>query len=59
MIARLKEQARITGVWLADVLDAVAATIQVDEDDMQISIRQEQPTSLSIRSLSDTTKPVS
>ena len=36
MIARLKEQAGIHSGLVARVLDAVAATIQVDEDDMEI-----------------------
>lgn len=36
MIARLKEQAGIHSELVARVLDAVAATIQVDEDDLQI-----------------------
>ncbi|MDO4649591.1 MAG: heat-inducible transcriptional repressor HrcA [Eubacteriales bacterium] len=36
MIARLKEQAGAHGGVIADVLDAVASTIQVDEDDVQI-----------------------
>lgn len=36
MIARLKEQAGAHGSVVGTVLDAVAATIQVDEDDMQI-----------------------
>ena len=36
MIARLKEQAGIHSCLVARVLDAVAATIQVDEDDMEI-----------------------
>ena len=36
MIARLKEQAGIHSKLVAKVLDAVAATIHVDEDDMEI-----------------------
>ncbi len=36
MIARLKEQAGMHSAVVAMVLDAVAATIQVDEDDLQI-----------------------
>ena len=36
MIARLKEQAGVHGSVVGTVLDAVADTIQVDEDDMQI-----------------------
>ena len=36
MIARLKEQAGIHSGVVATVLDAVAATIHVDEDDMEI-----------------------
>ena len=36
MIARLKEQAGVHGGVVGDVLDAVAATIQVDEEDMEI-----------------------
>ena len=36
MIARLKEQAGIHSGLVASVLDAVAATIQVDEDDLEI-----------------------
>ena len=36
MIARLKEQAGIHSGLVADVLDAVAATIHVDEDDLEI-----------------------
>ena len=36
MIARLKEQAGIHSDVVATVLDAVAATIHVDEDDMEI-----------------------
>ena len=36
MIARLKEQAGIHSGLVARVLDAVAATIQVDEDDLEI-----------------------
>ena len=36
MIARLKEQAGIHSGLVARVLDAVAATIHVDEDDMEI-----------------------
>lgn len=36
MIARLKEQAGAHGSVVADVLDAVAAAIHVDEDDMEI-----------------------
>ena len=36
MIARLKEQAGIHSSIVADVLDAVAAAIQVDEDDLEI-----------------------
>lgn len=36
MIARLKEQAGAHSSVIGTVLDAVAATIQVDEDDMQI-----------------------
>ena len=36
LIARLKEQAGIHSGLVARVLDAVAATIQVDEDDMEI-----------------------
>ena len=36
MIARLKEQAGIHSKLVARVLDAVAATIHVDEDDMEI-----------------------
>ena len=36
MIARLKEQAGLHSAVVAMVLDAVAATIQVDEDDLQI-----------------------
>ena len=36
MIARLEEQAGIHSGLVARVLDAVAATIQVDEDDMEI-----------------------
>lgn len=36
MIARLKEQAGIHSGLVATVLDAVAATIHVDEDDMEI-----------------------
>ena len=36
MIARLKEQAGIHSGLVARFLDAVAATIQVDEDDMEI-----------------------
>ena len=36
VIARLKEQAGIHSGLVARVLDAVAATIQVDEDDMEI-----------------------
>lgn len=36
MIARLKEQAGTHSSVVATVLDAVAATIQVDEDDMEI-----------------------
>lgn len=36
MIARLKEQAGAHSSVVGTVLDAVAATIQVDEDDMQI-----------------------
>lgn len=36
MIARLKEQAGIHSDVVANVLDAVAATIHVDEEDMQI-----------------------
>ena len=36
MIARLKEQAGIDSGLVARVLDAVAATIHVDEDDMEI-----------------------
>ena len=36
MIARLKEQAGMHSAVVATVLDAVAATIQVDEDDMEI-----------------------
>ena len=36
MIARLKEQAGSHSQVVATVLDAVAATIQVDEDDMEI-----------------------
>lgn len=36
MIARLKEQAGIHSDVVANVLDAVAATIQVDEEDLEI-----------------------
>ena len=36
MIARLKEQAGVHGGVVGTVLDAVAATIQVDEEDMEI-----------------------
>lgn len=36
MIARLKEQAGMHSDVVADVLDAVAATIQIDEEDMEI-----------------------
>lgn len=36
MIARLKEQAGIHSGVVATVLDAVAATIQVDEEDMEV-----------------------
>ncbi len=36
MIARLKEQAGAHSGVISDVLDAVASTIQVDEDDVQI-----------------------
>lgn len=36
MIARLKEQAGIHSDIVADVLEAVAQTIKIDEDDMQI-----------------------
>ena len=36
MIARLKEQAGIHSGVVATVLDAVAATIQVDEEDLEI-----------------------
>ena len=36
MIARLKEQAGIHSRLVATVLDAVAATIHVDEDDLEI-----------------------
>ncbi len=36
MIARLKEQAGIHSEIVASVLDAVAATIHVDEEDMQV-----------------------
>ena len=36
MIARLKEQAGSHSGVVADVLDAVAATIHVDEEDMKV-----------------------
>ena len=36
MIARLKEQAGIHSSVVATVLDAVAATIHVDEEDLEI-----------------------
>ena len=58
MIARLKEQAGSHSGVVADVLDAVAATIHVDEEDMKY-IHREQPTYLSIQSLQIHPEPVS
>ena len=51
MIARLKEQAGSHSGVVADVLDAVAATIHVDEEDMKVYTSGKRPTYLSIQSL--------
>ena len=58
MIARLKEQAGSHSGVVADVLDAVAATIHVDEEDMKV-YTSGATTYLSIQSLQIHPEPVS